>query len=90
MPATHGIDVACEGENVITATGRRDDRESIACRGAGCTRQVGVGCGRAGVVFRDIGTSPICTIQTVFDPGDPHPVPVSTENVYGIVSLIFW
>jgi KUP system potassium uptake protein len=43
-----------------------------------------------GVVFGDIGTSPIYTIQTVFNPDDPHPVPISTNNVYGIVSLIFW
>jgi KUP system potassium uptake protein len=43
-----------------------------------------------GVVFGDIGTSPIYTIQTVFNPGDPHPVPVSDANVYGVVSLIFW
>lgn len=46
--------------------------------------------GALGVVFGDIGTSPIYTIQTVFNPEDPHPVPVSTENVYGVVSLIFW
>lgn len=46
--------------------------------------------GALGVVFGDIGTSPIYTIQTVFNPNDLHPVPVSTENVYGIVSLIFW
>ena len=46
--------------------------------------------GALGVVFGDIGTSPIYTIQTVFNPGDPHPVTASTESVYGIVSLIFW
>ncbi|GAA1860592.1 potassium transporter Kup [Asanoa iriomotensis] len=43
-----------------------------------------------GVVFGDIGTSPIYTIQTVFNPADPHPVPVETANVYGVVSLVFW
>src|SRR6266496_2071677 len=43
-----------------------------------------------GVVFGDIGTSPLYALQTVFNPSDPHPVPVSTENVYGVVSLIFW
>ncbi|WP_406053495.1 potassium transporter Kup [Kribbella sp. NBC_00889] len=43
-----------------------------------------------GVVFGDIGTSPIYTLQTVFNPEDPHPVPVSTDNIYGVVSLIFW
>ena len=46
--------------------------------------------GALGVVFGDIGTSPIYTIQTVFSPSDPHPVPVSTANVFGVVSLIFW
>jgi KUP system potassium uptake protein len=46
--------------------------------------------GALGVVFGDIGTSPIYTIQTVFNPEDPHPVPVNTANVYGVVSLIFW
>lgn len=46
--------------------------------------------GALGVVFGDIGTSPIYTLATVFDPTDPHPVPVSPDNVYGVVSLIFW
>ncbi|MGH3583826.1 MAG: KUP/HAK/KT family potassium transporter, partial [Mycobacterium sp.] len=43
-----------------------------------------------GVVFGDIGTSPIYTLQTVFNPDDPHPVPISEVHVYGVVSLIFW
>ena len=46
--------------------------------------------GALGVVFGDIGTSPLYTVQTVFNPSDPHPVAVSQENVFGIVSLIFW
>jgi KUP system potassium uptake protein len=46
--------------------------------------------GALGVVFGDIGTSPLYTVQTVFSPSDPHRVPVSTANVYGVVSLIFW
>jgi KUP system potassium uptake protein len=46
--------------------------------------------GALGVVFGDFGTSPLYTVQTVFNPGDPHPVRVSTESVFGIVSLIFW
>ncbi|BCJ58816.1 potassium transporter Kup [Micromonospora endophytica] len=43
-----------------------------------------------GVVFGDIGTSPIYTMQTAFNPADPHPVPVSRDNGFGVVSLIFW
>jgi KUP system potassium uptake protein len=46
--------------------------------------------GALGVVFGDIGTSPIYTIQTVFNPEDPHPVPISVDNVYGVVSTVFW
>ena len=46
--------------------------------------------GALGVVFGDIGTSPIYTVQTLFNPDDPHPVPITTDNVYGVVSLIFW
>ncbi|MFE3099458.1 potassium transporter Kup [Nocardia tengchongensis] len=46
--------------------------------------------GVVGVVFGDIGTSPIYTLRTVFDPSDPHPVPVDPATVYGVVSLVFW
>jgi KUP system potassium uptake protein len=46
--------------------------------------------GALGVVFGDIGTSPIYTMSTIFNPGDPHPVPITTDNVFGVVSLIFW
>ena len=58
--------------------------------GTRSTAQAAVVVGALGVVFGDIGTSPIYTVQTVFNPSDPHPVPVSTDSVYGIISLIFW
>jgi len=54
------------------------------------TAQTALAVGALGVVFGDIGTSPLYTVQTVFNPGDPHPVAVSTESIFGIVSLIFW
>jgi KUP system potassium uptake protein len=43
-----------------------------------------------GVVFGDIGTSPIYTIQTAFNPGDPHPIGPTSDHVLGVASLIFW
>jgi KUP system potassium uptake protein len=58
--------------------------------GAAETVRLAVVVGALGVVFGDIGTSPIYTIQTVFNPSDPHPVPISRDNIYGVVSLIFW
>ena len=46
--------------------------------------------GALGVVFGDIGTSPLYTVQTLSDPRDPHPVKVSHDSIFGVVSLIFW
>jgi KUP system potassium uptake protein len=46
--------------------------------------------GALGVVFGDIGTSPLYTVQTLFNPHDPHPVKVSQDSIFGVVSLIFW
>jgi KUP system potassium uptake protein len=54
------------------------------------TARAAVVVGALGVVFGDIGTSPIYTVQTAFNPGDPHPVTVSMDSVFGIISLIFW
>ncbi|MCM2410774.1 KUP/HAK/KT family potassium transporter [Streptomyces sp. RKAG290] len=74
------------------APGEPDASESAGSHGSGARDSVklAVVVGALGVVFGDIGTSPIYTLQTVFNPDDPHPVPVSTQNVYGVVSLIFW
>lgn len=41
-----------------------------------------------GVVFGDIGTSPLYAIKTVFDP--QHGLPLTPKNIIGIISLIFW
>ena len=63
---------------------------SIQGASARDTARAAVVVGALGVVFGDIGTSPIYTVQTAFNPDDPHPVGVSTDNVFGIISLIFW
>jgi KUP system potassium uptake protein len=44
--------------------------------------------GALGVVFGDIGTSPLYALQQVFDGVhriDPHP-----DRIYGVLSLVFW
>ena len=30
------------------------------------------------------------TLLNTYNPGDPHPVAASADNVFGIISLIFW
>jgi KUP system potassium uptake protein len=45
--------------------------------------------GALGVVFGDIGTSPLYALQTVFH-ADHGAVPTSDSAIYGVLSLIFW
>jgi KUP system potassium uptake protein len=42
-----------------------------------------------GVVYGDIGTSPLYAIREVFA-SEHHPVPITPDNVLGILSLVFW
>lgn len=46
--------------------------------------------GALGVVYGDIGTSPLYAIQTVFSRDASRPVPVDTDAVLGVISLVFW
>lgn len=41
-----------------------------------------------GVVYGDIGTSPLYTMKEVFSGN--HPIPLTPDNVLGILSLIVW
>jgi KUP system potassium uptake protein len=50
---------------------------------------VGLALGALGVVFGDIGTSPLYAVQTVFSL-DGNAVSPTPADVYGVVSLIFW
>ena len=45
--------------------------------------------GALGVVFGDIGTSPLYALQTVFS-ADHHAVKPTEVDVYGVISLVFW
>jgi KUP system potassium uptake protein len=44
--------------------------------------------GALGVVYGDIGTSPLYALKECFT--GPHGVPVSQQNVLGVLSLVFW
>jgi KUP system potassium uptake protein len=57
-----------------------------AAHGAGW---LGLALGALGVVYGDIGTSPLYALQTVFalDHGRVRP---TSSDVYGVISLVFW
>jgi KUP system potassium uptake protein len=44
--------------------------------------------GALGVVYGDIGTSPLYALKECFS--GPHSVPLTRENVLGVMSLVFW
>ena len=44
--------------------------------------------GAIGVVFGDIGTSPLYALKEVF--GSQHPMPLTEANILGALSLMFW
>jgi KUP system potassium uptake protein len=41
-----------------------------------------------GVVFGDIGTSPLYALKECFSPD--HGIPFSADAVYGVISMVFW
>ena len=46
--------------------------------------------GAIGVVYGDIGTSPLYALKECFSPASPHHVPATPANVLGVLSLVFW
>ncbi|MBS0590447.1 MAG: KUP/HAK/KT family potassium transporter, partial [Proteobacteria bacterium] len=48
---------------------------------------VGLALGALGVVYGDIGTSPLYSVQVTFG---EQGIPASPENVLGVMSLVFW
>jgi KUP system potassium uptake protein len=46
--------------------------------------------GAIGVVYGDIGTSPLYAIKECFSPENPHHIDVTEANVLGVMSLVFW
>src|SRR5687767_13292596 len=56
----------------------------------GGASQIGLVLGALGVVYGDIGTSPLYALKECFSPESVHHVPPMPENVFGVLSLVFW
>jgi len=54
----------------------------------GKSRQAALALAALGVVYGDIGTSPLYVMKEVF--AGNHPIPLTTDNILGILSLIVW
>ncbi len=71
----------------------RVDRDAPQARaGRSAAARTGIAAltlGALGVVFGDIGTSPLYALQAVFT-SDHHAVHATQAEVYGVISLVFW
>jgi KUP system potassium uptake protein len=75
--------------DAATTSSAASAERSQPAEAGGSAARAALTLGALGVVFGDIGTSPLYALQTVFsiDHGAVHP----TEGVvYGVVSLVFW
>jgi KUP system potassium uptake protein len=74
-PSGHAISVERTGPTSVAPTGSHASIGNLVLMAAG-------------VVFGDIGTSPLYAIRECVDP--EHGVPPTHENLLGILSLVFW
>ncbi len=66
------------------------DKPTSASQNGGCTPSslAVLIVGAIGVVYGDIGTSPLYAIKEVFS--GTHPLPVDPAHILGVLSLVFW
>jgi len=74
------------GTNIAPEVALIDDEGSEAHRVEGSLPKLAIGA--IGVVFGDIGTSPLYALKETFR--GHHPLPVDMLHIYGVLSLIFW
>ncbi|WP_454885482.1 potassium transporter Kup [Sphingomonas oryzagri] len=63
-----------------------DTAHSSSEHGSGKTLPLALGA--IGVVFGDIGTSPLYSLKESF--AGPHPLAIDRPHIFGVLSLIFW
>ncbi|MGI8713488.1 MAG: potassium transporter Kup [Solirubrobacteraceae bacterium] len=83
-PVTPAEPAADPGLSAALRDAGDDDRDVVAHAGKGV-----LALGALGIVYGDIGTSPLYTLQVIFN-GHGYAARPTTAGVYGIVSLIFW
>jgi KUP system potassium uptake protein len=74
---------------VLVAPGRQDAAMPGARHDVSGRRLAGLSLAALGVVFGDIGTSPLYAMRESFE-GAGHDLAVTEANVLGILSLVFW
>ena len=68
---------------------RSNRHEPGIVHAAGLTGLTGLSLAALGIVFGDIGTSPLYAFREAFE-GHGHELDVLESNVFGVLSLVFW
>ena len=76
-------DVIPAGHAALTPEEELDEYQSHTSTGL-----TGLSVAALGVVFGDIGTSPVYTFRECFNP--EHGLSLDAEHVLGVLSMIFW
>jgi KUP system potassium uptake protein len=83
-PAAPARDATRNGTSEQLRSAADDDRDVVAHAGKGV-----LALGALGIVYGDIGTSPLYTVQTIFT-AHADAAHTTQAGVFGISSLIFW
>jgi KUP system potassium uptake protein len=78
-----------DGQQAAPASGSGEPEAEGHGGGVGGKALAGVALAALGVVFGDIGTSPLYALRTVFTIDDGA-VKATPDDVYGVISLMFW
>ena len=82
-------EITVESEKTAADPADPPGRRIGATHPAARAGMLGLALGALGVVFGDIGTSPLYAMQTVFAL-DHHRIKTTETDVYGVISLVFW
>jgi len=66
------------------------DKTNISPRIAAKPAGIVAALGALGVVFGDIGTSPLYAMGLLFNPDSAHHLNITESNVMGVLSVVFW
>ncbi|MGQ9920006.1 MAG: potassium transporter Kup [Desulfobacca sp.] len=81
MPAGPSSSLTSMPPSPASPSGHHPDQTTL-------NRKLLLALGALGVVYGDIGTSPLYTVKECFH--GPHAMAISTGNILGVMSLIFW
>ena len=80
--------VSAANPSIAATDGRDDDAHAGHAHAHGNDGLIKLAVGAIGIVFGDIGTSPLYAFKEAF--AGAHPLPLNEASVFGVLSLFFW